>query len=197
MRIVVVKTGNKYTALQVERLYAQCRAWLQFDEFLCYTENPLGLTGEIRVENIPTRPSYQGWWGKLYQFAVPSEVPTLYLDIDVQIRGGFHLDLTDRIQAPLDPLAVYKPERGVEYINSSVMYWSGDKTEIFGHYIQYANHWQSKYRGDQEYLWGEHRNLLQYMPGITESFKWGTGRSAGYGTQPIVLYHGEDVKRYV
>lgn len=197
-RVVCVKQGNKFSSLQVERLYAQVKAWVpDVDAFVCITDDPdPQLHNDIKIAELPAHPGLQGWWAKMYQFALNPH-PTLYLDIDVQLRGTVSPYYKGKLFAPLDPLAEYHPHKNVEYINSSVMWYQENYKEIFLHYIKDWKTWQGKYRGDQEYLWGEHRDKIDYIGDICESFKWGWGKKHGFARKPIVLYHGEDVKKYV
>jgi hypothetical protein len=197
-RVICVKQGNKYSSLQVEKLYAQVKAWVpDVDAFMCITDDPdPQLHRDIRVVKLPDHPGLKGWWAKMYQFAL-KPYPTLYLDIDLQIRDNFNCYYTGKIYAPRDPLAEYKPDREVDWINSSVMWYQENYGSVFEHYIKEYPTWQRTYRGDQEYLWGEHREKIEYIGDYTESFKWGSGEKHGFARKPIVLYHGEDVKKYV
>lgn len=196
--IITVKQGKKYSALQVEKLYAQCVAWVPHKEFICITDDDYGLTKEIKTHKLPDNPALKGWWAKMYQFNIVHRGRHLYFDIDVQVRGTFAPYWRgDYVYAPRDPLAEFRPDKGVEYINSSVMYYPEPKKWLFDHYMDNWPAWQRKYRGDQEYLWGEHRNKLEYIGDTCESFKWGWGKKHGFAKKPVVLYHGEDVKGYV
>lgn len=197
-RVVCVKQGNKFSTLQVERLYAQVRAWIHdVEAFVMITDDPDPQAHrDIRISQLPDHPGLKGWWAKMYQFALNPH-PTLYLDIDVQIRDRFNCYYKGNIFAPRDPLAEYRPELDVKYINSSVMWYQENYGSVFEHYITNWQQWQQKYRGDQEYLWGEHQDKIEYIGDCCESFKWGWGKKHGFARKPIVLYHGEDVKKYV
>lgn len=196
--IITVKAGKKYSALQVEKLYAQCVAWIPHAEFICITDDPGGLSECIKTVELPKRPEFAGWWSKMYQFGIKHRGNHLYLDIDVQIREPFDPYWQgDMLFAPKDPLAVYQPEKNIQYINSSVLHYPTCKKWIFDHYMENWPRWQKIYRGDQEYLWGEHQQRIEYLGDYTESFKWGFGLKNGFAKKPVVLYHGEDVKSYV
>jgi len=197
-RVVCVKQGKKYTDLQVERLYTGVRAWVpNVEEFICITDDPdTQMIADIKTHTLPDHPGLKGWWAKLYQFALQPK-RTLYFDIDVQIRDTFAPYMTNGLYAPKDPLADYQPEKAVTYINSSVMLYDLDFSDIYEHYMSNWQTWQSRYRGDQEYLWGEHQQRIDYIGDYTESFKWGWGLKHGFARKPVVLYHGEDVKKYV
>lgn len=194
MRIVTVLQGTKFSPLQVEQLYAGCRAWIKFTDFVCITDRPQGMHPGISIMPLPDLPSLKGWWAKAYQYSFISPTPVLFLDIDVQIRDHFvPQGEVNKINMPLDYLAHYRPHKNVEYVNSSVQYYTGSWLRLWNSYAQNWQKIQAEYRGDQEWLWGEHRKDVAYLPTPTESYSW-SAKPRGYAVAPVVVYHGERAK---
>lgn len=194
MRIVTTRWGTKYSAFEVERLYSECRAWIDFDEFWCITDQSTPLHPDIQLLPIPPGEKYKGWWSKLYQFLFFTQGKTVSMDIDIHIRDRCEFQHhSSKLLMQLDPLAAYHPHKNIKYVNSSVVTYSGDHSWIWH---KYDTEWQqihAKYRGDQEWMWGELEENIDYHKPIFESYKW-SAKQRGYSVMPIVNYHGQDVK---
>lgn len=197
MRIVCSRVGSKYSVFQVERLYSECRAWLDFDEFWCVTDGEEPLHPDIKTVTIPKGEQWRTWWSKIYQFECFKEGKTVSLDIDCHIRDSVVFQFsTDHLLMQKDPLALYHPHKDIKYVNSSVITYDGDFSWVSNKYLSDWQNFHRRYRGDQEFMWGELRENIRYHSPIFESFKW-AARDRGYSTLPIVNYHGEDVKASV
>ena len=197
MRITTSRWGTKFTAFQVERLYAECKAWIDFDEFHVFTDQPEPLHPDIITHEIPKTEAYRSWWSKLLQFETFTQGKTVSLDIDLHIRDRCEFQFSDQyLLAQLDPLAQYHPHKNIKYINSSFVTYEGDFSWIHDKYMADWKHIQYRYRGDQEFMWGEYQENFRYHKPLFESYKW-SAKSKGYSTMPIVNYHGEDVKKDV
>ena len=124
MRIFTVKQGTDYTPIDVDRVYTGARAWINQEptSFHCITENTQGLNPRVNPIALPQRPELQGWWAKLFQFSLVSDEPTLYFDLDLQIRDTYWPETWNNtcLSMPLDYLAHYRPERNIDYVNSSI-----------------------------------------------------------------------------
>ena len=157
MRIFTVKQGTSYTAFDVDRVRSGTKAWIdQEHSFHCITEDKTGLDSPgLNCVRLPNEPALRGWWAKLFQFHLVSDEPTLYFDLDVSLRSPVWQlgDASAKIGMPLDYLAAYRPERNIEYTNSSIMFYQGDHSDIFRNYMDNYQDIQRQYRGDQEFLW--------------------------------------------
>lgn len=196
MNFVTVLQGKKYSPLQVERLAAQVRGWCDCDEFRVHTDHPSEHFGNwITHSPLPLQPYLKGWWSKLVLYSQTYDQPTIFLDIDCQIRDSFSVTHTkDKIGMPLDYLARYHPHKNIQYVNSSIQALHGNYRGIWEWYTRNWQMCQNVYRGDQEMLWGQWRNKIYYLEdSISESYKW-SALQRGYGVAPIINYHGENVK---
>jgi hypothetical protein len=103
--IVTLKWGDRYGPEYANRLHAAVSRHLSLPfQFICFTDNPEGLIPEINTYPIPEidipEPQLQTGWRKLclFQPGLPIAGPSLFLDLDIIIRG------------PLDPFLTYAPE---------------------------------------------------------------------------------------
>lgn len=91
LTIVCVKHGTKYGAEYVNRLYSMVRRNLTGDwQFVCMTDNSVGLNSEIDVIDISSI-KVSGWWTKVSIF--DRRLPLLhetvfYLDLDTVVIGN-------------------------------------------------------------------------------------------------------------
>ena len=195
MRIVTTRWGTKYSAFEVERLYSECRAWCDFDSFVCITDQPEQLHANIETITFPEAGErYRFWWSKLLQFQIFTSGQTVSLDIDMHIRDRVEFQFrSNKLLMQLDPLAQYHPHKNIKYVNSSVITYQGDWSWITQKYNKEWRDIQARYRGDQEFMWGELQENIAYHKPIFESYKW-SAKQRGYSTMPIVNYHGENVK---
>ena len=197
MRITVARMGTKFSAFQIERLYAECRAWCDFDEFHVFTDQPEQLHPNITVHKIVPSEHNKRWWIKLLQFKTFTVGPTVSLDIDIHLRDRVYFDFNNnKLLMQRDPLAQYHPHKNIEYVNSSFITYNGDWSWIYNKYMGDWKTFQQRYRGDQEFLWGECRENIAYHKPLFESYKW-ESRARGYCLKPMVNFHGEDVKEIV
>jgi len=193
--ITCARWGTLFTAFQIERLYAECRAWIDFDEFHVFTDQPQHYHSDIHVHTIPNSHAYHSWWSKMLQFKTFTQGTTLSLDVDMHIRDVPQLMFNkDYLLMQLDPLAQYRPDKNVKYVNSSLITYEGDFSWVHDKYFADWKKIQQRYRGDQEFMWGEFQERIRYHPPVFESYKW-EARERGYALKPIVNYHGADVKK--
>lgn len=194
MRITVARMGTKFSAFQIERLYAECRAWIDFDEFHVFTDQAQPYHKAITVHRVTANDTNRRWWVKLLQFREFTQGATVSLDVDMHIRDSVQFDFNNnKLLMQKDPLAQYHPHKNIEYVNSSFITYTGDCSWIYNKYMSDWKKYQQKYRGDQEFLWGECRENIAYHKPMFESYKW-ESRQRGYALKPMVAYHGEDVK---
>ena len=197
MRICCARWGTKFSQFQVERLYAQCRAWIDFDEFHVFTDQPEQYHSDIQVHQIPQSAAYRSWWSKMLQFRTFTQGDTVSLDIDMHIRDRVEFKFsTTHLLMQIDPLATYHPHKNIKYVNSSMITYSGDFSWVHDRYASDWSNVQQRYRGDQEFMWGEYQKNIRYHPPVFESYKW-ESRARGYALKPMINFHGEDVKGVV
>ena len=84
--------------------------------------------------------------------------------------------------------------KNVKYINSSFLTYNGDFSWVHDKYIADWKNIQIRYRGDQEFMWGEYKENFRYHAPVFESYKW-SAKKKGHSHMPIVNHHGEDVKK--
>ena len=90
INIYTVKWGSKYSAKHVNKIYESCLESISYDfTFYCLTENPKGLSEDIKVLPFPKENKLEKWWNKMYLFddnVVRQKGENLFLDLDVIIQ---------------------------------------------------------------------------------------------------------------
>ena len=67
LSVVCVKWGSKYGAHYVNKLRAAVRAHMAAElafDFVCYTDDPVGLDAEVQTRPLDGMPGWDGWWLK-------------------------------------------------------------------------------------------------------------------------------------
>ena len=165
MRVVALRTGNKYGPEYAERLY----------------------TGLARNTTVPfefeviTETKYPGWWGKIELF--PPKERIVVLDLDVVITGNvdFLFEYDGPFCAWKDPWA--------EGLNGSVHSIAPGYGEQLRATFEKAPHKiMLAYLSDQEYL--RTQTKPDYWPaGLVKSYK-ADHLEKGPGAARIVVFHG-------
>lgn len=204
MKVICVKTGDKYGAEWVIRLRNMVARHLPLlHEFICVTDRPIAGVVCIPINNdLPT------WWGKVGLFEPGFiEGDKFYLDLDVVITGSLEklvrcLDGDRSRLWALDDFSysLVRPRQGLSgdalrllgghgTINSSVMLWSNDSAKRV--WTKFAPEIIGTLHGDQNWitqaLWPDKINLIP--PGLACSYKYHVLR--GEPTAPIVVFHGD------
>lgn len=159
--------------------------------FICVTDNPDGLDSDVEGVampdlGIPLRYQKRGCWPKLSIFApevLPPSEPTLYLDLDLMVRGdlgcffdrieqtgGFHA-LREWNPAPwnLVPLSL-RPHRGVQ--GSILGFYPEQQYDLFDRFMQNKEKAFETYPLDQDFLSAEAGKPTDWPFEWTASFKW-------------------------
>lgn len=174
MNIVCVKWGDKFNYEHVNRLYKMvCKRFHKDFTFICYTDNPNGIDSNIVTEPLPDY-DLEVWWWKLTLFKFTAEDTTIFFDLDVVIQNNItHLiDYCEEgklctIKAYWKPHRIdMKPEapKFDMNLNSSVMIWKGDLTEIWNTFIEDPEKYVFRYAGIDSFLYFHHFEKLLWLP---------------------------------
>ncbi len=159
--------------------------------FICVTDNPAALRGEVETAampdmGIPLEYRRRGCWPKLAIFApdlLPPDEPTLYLDLDMLIRGsldafferierqrGFHVlrewNPTIWSLVPLD----WRPDRGVQ--GSIIGFIPREQRSIYDRFMADPRAVYTSYHLDQDFLTDVAVPRTYWPHAWTVSFKW-------------------------
>lgn len=146
-------------------------------EFVCFTENPLGLDTNIRIEPLTLKTGVEGWWYKLLFFDknLPLKGTILFLDLDVIIFEN------------IDKLFQFKPKKfciirdfnryvikNYQKFNSSVFRLeTGSKHFVYENFSKDYSKIIRQFRGDQEYIFSQIKDNFEYWPDDwIQSYKW-------------------------
>lgn len=169
--IVCLKHGDKYSVEYVNILYNMVKRHSTVDfDFVCITENPIGLSQGII--HVPL-PSYRlhGWWFKPWIFSreFPITGTILFMDLDIVINDN------------IDALWDYHPEQFCiikdfsllnPRINSSVFrFEAGRYTHVWENLINDYTQ-LSNYHGDQDWIYDQVPDYVLWEPSWIVSYKW-------------------------
>ena len=153
-RIIVccVKWGTKYPPLYVNRLRNMVARHLSHGhEFVCLTEDPAGLAGDIRIIALPD--GLTGFWNKISLFRHDMFEPRatiLYLDLDLVVVGAIDFLLDD--PGGFRMIGNWRTKRAM---NSSVMrFQAGEQAHAYERFIERPQEIMSsgRYAGDQNWI---------------------------------------------
>jgi len=176
--VVCLKHGKKYDAEYVNVLYNMVQRNLSLEyEFVCFTEDPLGLNPDIRVEPLPAIESATGWWYK-----------PLFFNPNLQLKGTIlYIDLDVIIFNNIDNLFTYKPgtfciikdfNRSLRHdwqkYNSSVFRLDiGDHPQVYENFLKDTPRHMKRLHGDQDWIFEQVRRDYSYWPvEWIQSYKW-------------------------
>ena len=168
MNIICLKWGNKFSHEHVNRLYRMvCKNFHSDFNFICHTENANGIDRNVIIQPLPDY-DLENWWWKLTLFQYPTKIPTLFLDLDVVIQNDItHMkdyaveDMLYLIKAYWKPYAVEALDTN---LNSSIMIWNGDCTDIWKKFYKDSDYYMLKYNGIDSYLDHDQSDKLLYLP---------------------------------
>ena len=193
MNIVCLKWGDKFSHEHVNRLYHMCKKNMQ-DEFtfICYTENPESIDKSIKI--IPLDLSYdlENWWWKLCLFQEQTDEVNIFFDLDVVIQKDIthykdyvadnKITLVKCYWKPwLENTKAFVEDQFDMNINSSVMIWKGDLTEVWNTFNHDPEFFMLKYNGIDSYLYFDQPEKIRFLPkgqvysrlyGIDENNHW-------------------------
>ena len=175
MEIVCLKWGEKFSHKHVNRLYRMvCKNYKDNFNFVCYTENSSHINKNIEIRNLDLSDDLEKWWWKLTLFKEIANKPTMFLDLDVVIQN----DITHyrdycvnnkirTIKAYWKPHAANLPPISPGFnmdLNSSVIVWKGDFTDVWKHFNDDPEYYMTKYQGIDSYLYFHHFDKLNFFP---------------------------------
>ena len=150
----------------VTRLRSMARRALPQHRFVCLTDRPSALPGDMDAIILPTPPVHlKGWWSKVRLFdpGLPLSGRLLYLDLDVLLVGDLSpvINFPGRLALAPDGAPAFRPHNGtvcVKRYNSSVMAWNyGAHPELFKEWNQHV----------AQRLWGDQDWIGERVPGAS------------------------------
>ena len=205
MEIVCLKWGDKFNHTHVNRLYKMVKKNFYNDfTFVCYTENSHKIDKRIEIRPLNMNYDLEKWWWKLTLFEKPTNKPTMFLDLDIVIQHNIthYIDYCKdnkicTIKAywkphahNLEPIA---PGYNMD-LNSSVIIWKGDCTQVWNEFYDQCDYLMCKYQGIDSYLYFHHKNILEFFPrneiysrlhGMDENKFWWTGPKVALFYDPL------------
>lgn len=184
MNIVCLKWGDKFNHEHVNRLYKMvCKNYHDDFTFICYTENANGIDGNVIIQPLPDY-DLEKWWWKLTLFQYHAEDTTIFFDLDIVIQNNItHLKNYCEPNKICTIKAYWKPHRvNMEPIapyfdmnlNSSVMIWKGDCTDIWNKFEKDQDYYIFKYHGIDSFLYFDNFEKLNWLqPGEVYSRLYG------------------------
>lgn len=189
--VVCTRWLDAFPASYIRVLRNAVRANLEMDHrFICLTDNPGGLDTDIEAMlmpemNIPLQYKKSGCWPKLSIFApnlLPPDQPTLYLDLDVLIKGNITPFFEQIRSRPglhalrewnpslwsLAPLSI-RPDRGVQ--GSILGFIPQDSHDIYHRFLADRTI-PERYGLDQDYMTDTVKKRHYWPFEWTASFKW-------------------------
>jgi len=181
--ILCLKHGTKYSSEYVNRLYNMCKRWCSLDfKFVCLTDNAEQLNSDIMILPIPS--GLTGWWCKPYMYSkeLPIQGTILYMDLDVVLSAN------------IDKLITYQPNhwctirdftramrpKWPRYNSSIIRFKTGELDFVWDKYIKEPKAIQSRFFGDQDYLYAEthqKKGAMLYPDSWVQSWKWEVRKS--------------------
>lgn len=170
--------------------------------FICYTENANNINPNITIRSLPDY-DLEKWWWKLTLFKYPAENMTLFLDLDIVIQKNItHLkkycveNKLCLIKSYWKPYDVARKTFDTK-LNSSIMLWKNDCTNIWNMFYKDQDYYMLKYNGIDGYLEYNQNKKLLYFPnnkivysrlyGIDENNYWKPGH-----TSPVKYFYAPD-----
>jgi len=189
MRVIcVLRSGGEYRPEHVIRLRDQVAVWLDAP-FACLSDLRFAAS---RVEVLPLRHGWPGWWAKMELFRPDIAGDLLYFDLDMSIVG----DLTEMAQ--IGRLAIMRDVYRPTGLQSSVMYLpEAARAPVWDDWIRQPAGWMQRHRriGDQGFL---ERHWLQSaarwqdaLPGQVVSYKADVLGAGLPEAARVVAFHGK------
>lgn len=176
--VVLLKHGKKYSAEYVNKIFRMVKKYTTLPVTVhCVTEDPTGITPEVRIIKLPTNSWTSGWWYKPYIFSkdLPVEGTILYMDLDIVITANIDKLFTynpGKFCVIRDFTRVMRPNW--PKFNSSIMrFEKGQLDMVYTKFEKNAQNIMKRFFGDQDYLFDEMQNNATLWPdNWIMSWKW-------------------------
>jgi hypothetical protein len=179
----VFKTGGEYKRSHVENLQAMVGDY----PFVCLSDDP-EVPGYVPLEH-----GWPGWWSKIELFSLKG--PVLFFDLDTVIIGPLD-DLVAEVHKHdfLILRDVYRGKIRQMAMQSSIMGWRGDMSEVYVAFEKNAQDWMNRLRSDQDYLEhaiGRATYWQDVLPGALLSYKVDVQGRGVPNDAKVVFFHGQ------
>ena len=175
LNIVCLKWGDKFTYVHVNRLYKMVKKNLKKDfTFTCHTENADQINPDIKIVPLDLSFDLEKWWWKLTLFKDKSDCENIFFDLDVVIQNDithfteyFEEGKIRTVKAYWKPWAENALPSPPGYnmdLNSSIMIWKGNLTEIWDSFIDDPEFYIFKYNGIDSFLYFHHNEKINWLP---------------------------------
>jgi hypothetical protein len=178
LNVICLKHGTKYGPEYVNNLYNMITRHLTVPfNFVCFTDNPIGLNPGVGIIKLPDELKLTGWWWKPYIFKKEHFVSgdiNLFFDLDMVIVKN------------IDKLINYMPDqfiglrdvgrvfnRGRDKLGSAVLRWPAGKYSEIWETLANNPALAKQFHGDQDYIWHTHKTQITFYPDSwIRSYKW-------------------------
>tara|TARA_R100000808_G_scaffold25056_1_gene61040 strand:+ start:8597 stop:9223 length:627 start_codon:yes stop_codon:yes gene_type:complete len=192
---VVLKSGGDYNRSHVEKIKTMVENYVPHENFICFTD-----TVEESYD-IPLVDDWPGWWSKMELFKIRG--PLLFLDLDTIITGNIN-QIIKKIKKEdfviLGDLIDYERSRKEGWLQSSLLYWSGDASYIYNSFKEDCRAIPAflrpmhRLRSDQDYIMEVIREygMWQDFSSAIVSFREGisSGKLYDEDKHKIIIFHG-------
>jgi len=174
MEIICLKWGDKFNHEHVNRLYKMVQKNYKDDfNFICYTENKSQINNDIEIRPLNLDHDLENWWWKLTLFENITEKPSMFLDLDIVIQNDIthfknycHNDKICAIKAWWKPHVRDAKPTPPGYnmdLNSSILIWKGDLTNVWKEFYDESDYLMLKYNGIDSYLYFHQQDKLHFL----------------------------------
>ena len=173
MNIILLKHGNKYSAVDVNRQAEKLMHYADYNIF-CLTED----TKHVIIDciPIPNKPKLMRWWNKLHvyrhDFLVDGRCVMFDLDMDI-IKNPFpYIESIDWryptfIEDSHKNDLYYEKHAYETMLNSSIMAWTSYRnTEYWDIFSRKIDYYTRKYKGIDRYVWDQKLQYRKFDDGI-------------------------------
>ena len=175
--VVCLKWGNKYDSEYVNKLYNMVKRNLTLPyEFVCFTENSLGINPNITIKPLPKLP-VEGWWFKPMFFNPEFELQgnILFFDLDLVIFKNIDCLFTHK-QNEFCIIRDFNRSniRNYNGMNSSVFrLTTGQHSKVYTEFVKNPKYLSKRFRGDQEWIFNQVKSKFHFWPDEwIQSYKW-------------------------
>lgn len=190
LNIIFVKHGDKYHAEHVNRLRDQLKEFYPMAQYICYTDDPIGV--EIETISCFKKPKLKYWWNKLAMFSkdFPVKGKCLYFDLDMDIKEDpssfLKWDGLTIIQDYWKDDLYMAPHAYDVHINSSIITWTaGEQNHVWEHFLSNKDYFMRKYPGIDRFIVHENIPHNTFEHGIVNSIA-----NPAPWNAPIDMYNG-------